>query len=165
MMYYSYVESPVGRLLIVADDQGLRQVNFPTARKKVAPARGWARDDDKLREAREQLEAYFRGDRKEFDLPLVIDGTAFQREVLRALQKIPYGETRSYADIARDIGRPKAVRAVGGANGRNPLSIVIPCHRVIGASGELTGFGGGLGVKKALLELEREYNQVEAAVA
>ncbi|MBZ0167261.1 MAG: methylated-DNA--[protein]-cysteine S-methyltransferase [Candidatus Omnitrophica bacterium] len=165
MMYYSYVESPVGCLLIVADEKGLRQVNFPTAKKKVAPALGWTRDDDRLREAREQLEAYFRGDRKAFDLPLVIDGTAFQREVLRALQKIPYGETRSYADIARTIGRPKAVRAVGGANGRNPLSIVIPCHRVIGASGELTGFGGGLDVKKALLELERKFNQAEAAVA
>lgn len=157
-MYYSYVSSPVGDILLVADDEGLRSVNFPTAKRPVHPEPDWVRDDGKLADAREQFAAYFRGELKEFDLKLVLDGTPFQQDVLRALQQIPYGETRSYADIARMIGRPKAVRAVGGANGRNPLSIVIPCHRVIGASGELTGFGGGLPVKKALLELEQSHN-------
>ncbi len=157
-MYYSYVQSPVGDILLVADDEGLRQVSFPTAKRPVRPESDWVRDDEKLADAREQFTAYFRGELKEFDLKLVLDGTPFQQDVLRALQQIPYGETRSYADIARMIGRPKAVRAVGGANGRNPLSIVIPCHRVIGSSGKLTGFGGGLPVKQALLDLERSHN-------
>ena len=154
-MYYSYVDSPVGAILLAADEEGLRSVSFPTAKRPVEPEPDWVRDDERLAEAREQFAAYFRGERKEFDLKLVLDGTPFQQDVLRALQQIPYGETRSYADIARMIGRPKAVRAVGGANGRNPLSIVIPCHRVIGSSGALTGFGGGLPVKKALLDLEQ----------
>lgn len=157
-MYYSYVESPVGDILLVADDEGLRSVNFPTAKRPVHPDPDWVRDDHKLADAREQFTAYFRGERKEFDLKLVLDGTPFQQDVLRALQQIPYGETRSYADIARMVGRPKAVRAVGGANGRNPLSIVIPCHRVIGSSGKLTGFGGGLKVKQTLLDLEQANN-------
>lgn len=158
MIYYSYVDSPVGDILLVADEKGLRQVNFPTAKRPVHPQPEWVQNDDKLADAREQFNAYFRGDLKEFDLKLVLDGTPFQQDVLRALQQIPYGETRSYGDIARMIGRPKAVRAVGGANGRNPLSIVIPCHRVIGSSGSLTGFGGGLKVKKVLLDLEQSNN-------
>ena len=157
-MFYSYVQSPVGDILLVADDEGLRQVNFPTAKRPVEPDPDWVRDDEKLSDARTQLTEYFQGNRKEFDLKLVMSGTPFQQDVLHALQHIPYGETRSYADIARMVGRPKAVRAVGGANGRNPLSIVIPCHRVIGSSGELTGFGGGLPVKKALLDLEHSHN-------
>jgi methylated-DNA-[protein]-cysteine S-methyltransferase len=105
------------------------------------------------------LREYFAGDRKEFDLPLKLSGTEFQVSVLEALQDIPYGETTSYGEIARRIGRPKAVRAVGAANGRNPIPIVVPCHRVIGATGDLTGFGGGLDTKEALLRLEAEHTQ------
>lgn len=154
-MYFSYVDSPVGDLLIAGDHEGLKQVNFPAGKNKTRPAKDWERDDLKLKDAREQLKAYFKGDLKKFKLKLAPDGTPFQKDVLNALQAIPYGETRSYMDIARAVGRPKACRAVGGANGRNPLAIVIPCHRVIGASGELTGFGGGLPVKKVLLDLEK----------
>ena len=110
-------------------------------------------------EARKQLNDYFDGSRKEFDLPLKPTGTEFQRAVLDELQKIPYGTTASYGDIAKRIGRPKAVRAVGAANGRNPLPIIIPCHRVVGSTGDLTGFGGGLPTKEALLRLEMENSQ------
>lgn len=158
-MYFSYVDSPVGDLLIAGDAQGLKQVNFPTGKNKTKPAKDWERADLKLKDAREQLKAYFKGELKKFKLKLAPDGTPFQKDVLNALQAIPYGETRSYMDIARAVGRPRACRAVGGANGRNPLAIVIPCHRVIGASGELTGFGGGLPVKKVLLDLEKKYSQ------
>lgn len=103
-----------------------------------------------------QLQAYFRGELKEFDLPLVMEGTDFQLRVWNALRAIPYGETISYAQLARHVGNPKAVRAVGLANGRNPIPIIVPCHRVIGSDGSLTGFGGGLATKKKLLELESE---------
>ena len=102
------------------------------------------------------MQEYFAGDRKDFDLPLNVSGTEFQVQVLEELQRIPYGETRSYGDIAKRIGRPKAMRAVGAANGRNPIPIIIPCHRVIGSGGDLTGFGGGLDTKEALLRLEAE---------
>ena len=105
------------------------------------------------------MSEYFAGERKRFDLPLKPSGTEFQLRVLEELQRIPYGETASYADVARRIGKPKALRAVGAANGRNPLPIVIPCHRVIGSSGDLTGFGGGLATKQALLRLEAEHSQ------
>lgn len=156
-MFYSYVESPVGNILIAADEEGLKHVIFPTGKNAIKPSRDWIRDDAKLSEARQQFQDYFDGKRKSFDLKLSPSGTPFQKDVLDALQHIPYGETCSYADIAKAIGRPKACRAVGAANGRNPLSIVIPCHRVIGASGDLTGFGGGLSTKKVLLELEKKF--------
>jgi len=106
-----------------------------------------------------QLREYFTGERREFDLPLKLSGTEFQVSVLEALQNIPYGETTSYGEIAKRIGRPKAVRAVGAANGRNPIPIIVPCHRVIGSTGDLTGFGGGLDTKEALLRLEAEHTQ------
>ncbi|MBP9853400.1 MAG: methylated-DNA--[protein]-cysteine S-methyltransferase [Candidatus Omnitrophica bacterium] len=158
-MYFSYVNSPVGDILIAGDEEGLKQVNFSTGKRKTNAASDWIRDDGKLKEAREQIQAYFKGQLKEFKLKLCPNGTAFQKDVLKALQKIPYGATRSYSDIANAVGKPKACRAVGGANGRNPLAIVIPCHRVIGASGDLTGFGGGLSTKKILLDLEKRYSQ------
>lgn len=110
-----------------------------------------------LRKTEQELEEYFEGKRKEFDLPLHLHGTEFQKKVWEALRKIPYGETCSYLDIARMVGNPKACRAVGGANHRNPVMILVPCHRVIGADGSLTGYGGGLGVKQYLLELEKKY--------
>ena len=123
------------------------------------PEPDWIYSEKPFADAREQLTAYFAGKRQSFDLPLQPHGTEFQLQVLEELQKIPYGTTASYGEIAQRIGRPKAVRAVGAANGRNPLPIVIPCHRVIGSSGDLTGFGGGLPTKEALLRLELEHSQ------
>ncbi len=156
-MFYSYVDSPVGQILIAGDEEGLKHVIFPTGKNAIKAPRDWIRDDEQLVEARRQLAEYFEGKRKDFDLKLAPTGTPFQQAVLQALRDIPYGQTRSYADIARAVERPKAYRAVGAANGRNPLSIVIPCHRVIGASGSLTGFGGGLTTKKVLLDLEQKF--------
>ena len=123
------------------------------------PESDWIFSDEPFAAAREQLTAYFAGERKSFDLKLNPVGTEFQLQVLEELQKIPYGITASYGDIAKRIGRPKAVRAVGAANGRNPIPIIIPCHRVIGSTGKLTGFGGGIPTKKALLKLELEHSQ------
>ena len=123
------------------------------------PEPDWIYNERPFADARRQLTEYFDGERRAFDLPLKLDGTEFQMSVLHALQQIPYGETTSYAEIAERIGRPKAVRAVGAANGRNPIPIIVPCHRVIGSHGDLTGFGGGLDTKEALLRLEAEHSQ------
>lgn len=153
-MIYRYIESPIGRLLLAGDAGGLKMIGFPGGKGKVDPEGDWIRDEGCFTDAESQLQEYFDGKRRGFDLRLAPAGTAFQLSVLQALQTIPYGETRSYIDIARQIGRPKAVRAVGAANGHNPLPIVIPCHRVIGADGSLTGFGGGLATKRFLLNLE-----------
>ena len=154
-MRYDEIETPIGPLLAAADDGGLRRIYFPErggrARK---PEAGWVRDPRPFRDLREQLAEYFAGRRRTFSLRLAPEGTEFQRETWRALTAIPYGETISYAELARRVGRPAASRAVGAANGANPLPIVVPCHRVIGADGSLTGFGGGLPIKRALLELE-----------
>lgn len=152
-MVFTEFESQVGTLRLVADDVALREIFFVA---NGTPACPLPRDDRHplLRRARRQLEEYFASQRREFDLPLAPQGTAFQLAVWRALQEIPYGTTASYAEQAARIGKPEAVRAVGLANGRNPLPIVIPCHRVIGSDGSLTGYGGGLPIKKALLELE-----------
>jgi methylated-DNA-[protein]-cysteine S-methyltransferase len=154
-MRYDEIETPIGPLLAVADDEGLRQILFPDRRGRVhAPQSGWIRDSRPFRELREQLAEYFAGRRRTFALKLAPEGTAFQKSTWRALAAIPYGETVSYAELARRIGRPAASRAVGAANGANPLPIVVPCHRVIGKDGSLTGFGGGLPIKRRLLELE-----------
>ncbi|MBV1877569.1 MAG: methylated-DNA--[protein]-cysteine S-methyltransferase [Pseudomonadales bacterium] len=154
-MYYEYIQSPIGRLLLAGNGAGLCKVGFPTGKGLIEPESDWLLEPHCCSAARQQLEEYFAGKRKQFDLDLVPQGTEFQLAVLNALQDIPWGATRSYQDIARQIGRPKAVRAVGAANGRNPLPIVIPCHRVIGANGSLTGFGGGLEAKSYLLALEQ----------
>lgn len=153
---YKTMNSPVGELTLVATDKGLAAIlweNDDPARVRVKPT-----TEDKrhavLREAERQLKDYFAGRRTSFDLQLDFDGTPFQKKVWNALLAIPFGETRTYADIARKIGKPKAVRAVGAANGRNPISIVAPCHRVIGSNGKLTGFAGGLKAKETLLRLE-----------
>ena len=148
--------SPVGRLTLVATDDGLSAVLWENDRPGRVPLRidGEERSHPVLVEAEQQLREYFAGTRTEFTLPLDVVGTPFQRQVWEALRTIPFGETRSYSEIAAQIGSPRAVRAVGAANGRNPLSIVAPCHRVIGASGKLTGFAGGLEVKARLLALE-----------
>jgi len=153
-MRYDEIETPIGPLLVAADEAGLRRIAFPSRGKAPSPERAWVRDPAPFRELRRQLAEYFAGERRTFSLALAPEGTAFQLATWRALREIPYGTTISYAELARRIGRPAASRAVGAANGRNPLPIVVPCHRVIGADGSLTGFGGGLPVKRALLELE-----------
>ncbi len=151
---YSYLESPVGRLLLAGDADGLTLISFPAGRRPKEPAAGWIRDERVLAAAIEQLTAYFAGDLREFTLPLRASGTAFQESVWSALRAIPFGATISYGELAHRIGQPSAARAVGAANGANPLPIVVPCHRVIGADRSLTGFGGGLETKRFLLAHE-----------
>jgi methylated-DNA-[protein]-cysteine S-methyltransferase len=151
---YTTMKSPIGPLHLVGDEGGLRLVHFATGRRPKSPQRDWIEDKAPFKETIRQLNAYFEGKLQEFDVPLVLDGTAFQLLVWRNLRKIPYGETVSYGQLARRIGSPDAARAVGLANGSNPIPIIIPCHRVIGSNGDLTGFGGGLPVKKKLLALE-----------
>ena len=151
---YTHLESPIGPLLLASSERGLCAIHFAMRGKPAKPARGWREDPAPLRAAARQLERYFAGALREFDLPLAPAGTPFQLEVWEALRRIPYGKTISYGELARRLGRPAASRAVGAANGSNPLPIVVPCHRVIGADGSLTGFGGGIAIKRALLELE-----------
>ena len=155
-MYYCYLSTPIGELLLAGDQDALSLVGFPEGAMRHDPEPEWIYNEQPLANARKQLTEYFAGERKDFDLPLSLHGTEFQLRVLEELKTIPYGETTSYGDIAKRIGRPKAVRAVGAANGRNPIPIIVPCHRVIGSSGHLTGFGGGLDTKTALLRLEAE---------
>jgi len=157
-MNYKYIESPIGHLLLAGDEPRLKVIGFPSGKGTVAPDSDWIEDLSCFPEAEKQLGQYFSGKRLIFELELEPEGTPFQIAVLDALVQIPYGETKSYRDIAICIGRPKAARAVGAANGRNPLPIVIPCHRVIGTNGNLTGFGGGLEAKTFLLELETKTN-------
>lgn len=149
-MFYTYYESPIGRLLIAGDGSRIKKIDL---RPKDAPG-DWIAGDASLSDALDQLREYFAGERYGFDLPLAPEGTAFQQEVWRAVRQIPYGETTTYGAIAARIGHPTASRAVGAANGANPIPIIIPCHRVIGSSGKLTGFGGGLEMKARLLSLE-----------
>lgn len=153
-IHYDEMDSPVGTLRLVADDAGLREIWFEHERHPKQADPGWVRAKAPLRFARTQLDEYFAGERQHFDLPLHPLGTPFQLTVWEELRRIPYGQTISYGELARRIGKPKAMRAVGAANGRNPLPIVVPCHRVIGADGSLTGFGGGLFIKRHLLLLE-----------
>lgn len=159
-MQYRTIESPIGPLLIAGDDQGLRFLLFKQGRQEVKPEPDWKPDRGRLEEPARQLSSYFGGKLREFDLRVAPQGTAFQRSVWSELQRIPYGETISYGELARRLGNPKAVRAVGLANGSNPISIIIPCHRVIGRSGALVGYGGGLPIKQALLALERGQGQL-----
>lgn len=158
LVCYTYVESPVGRLLLAGDDRALSMISFSSGSRARGPRPEWRRLDAPFRGSARQLAEYFRGQRRTFDLPLAPQASPFQARVLDALQTIPYGETRSYKDIALILGDPQAVRAVGSANGSNPLPIVIPCHRVIGSDGSLTGFGGGLDTKRFLLDLERRHS-------
>ncbi|WP_010630546.1 methylated-DNA--[protein]-cysteine S-methyltransferase [Sporolactobacillus vineae] len=161
----STVSSPVGLLTLAFYRDRLCHIDFGTAEDTTAGLIHWAKRNglpasvsdvsQAGEQAAEQLHDYFSGRRKTFDLDLLLIGTAFQKEVWKALAAIPYGETRTYKDVAVAVGRPKAIRAVGGANHRNPLPIVIPCHRVIGTNGALVGYGGGLDRKKRLLELEK----------
>ncbi len=162
MLYFTYLDSPVGRLKLVAHETALVAVlweNDDPLRVRLGAMQEVA-THPVLMKACQQLQAYFEGTRDVFDVPLAFVGTAFQKDVWAALLTIPYGETRSYAAIATQIGRPAAVRAVGAANGRNPLSILAPCHRVIGSNGALTGFAGGLAAKTFLLKLETKANRL-----
>ena len=152
---YTQIESPLGPLLLAADDAGLRQILFVKGRHPAQPESSWKEDRAPLKETIRQLHAYFAGELENFDLQLAPEGTPFQLGVWRSLCDIPYGATISYGTLASRVGNPKASRAVGLANGSNPIPIVIPCHRVIGSNGKLTGYGGGLPIKEKLLALER----------
>ena len=153
-LFYSYYDSPVGRLLMAGNEEALHILSFPTGSKTIEPKSEWEPSDAPFGEVVRQLDAYFRGELRTFTLPYRLSGTNFQNQVWQALAYIPYGETISYGKLATKLGTPKASRAVGAANGNNPLPIILPCHRVIGADGSLTGFGGGLPLKRHLLTLE-----------
>ena len=159
MIAYTTMESVVGPLLLAGDERGLLRVSFGMisvggGKKEQFPKAGWTEDAAPFGELMRQLRAYFAGELQTFDVPLVLEGTDFQVRVWQALRSIPYGETISYLELAKRIGNAKAVRAVGLANGANPIPILVPCHRVIGSNGSLTGFGGGIENKAKLLALE-----------
>lgn len=155
-MFYAFMDdTPVGRLLVAGDDDGLKHVSFSKPQlsaKDIQP--GWELSEKKLQDPIRQLRAYFDGRLRKFDVPLAAEGTDFQKKVWRALCTVSYGKTASYGEIARSVGNPAASRAVGLANGRNPIAIIVPCHRIIGSTGKLVGFGGGLDRKLTLLHLE-----------
>jgi methylated-DNA-[protein]-cysteine S-methyltransferase len=151
---YTIVGSPIDDLLLVGDGEVLHRLDMRQGRRPVAIDPRWLRDDHAFAGVRAQLDEYFAGSRRDFELELDLHGNPFERRVWRELRKIPYGETISYGEVARAIGAPDAFRAVGLANGRNPIAVIVPCHRVIGTNGSLTGYGGGLERKRLLLELE-----------
>jgi methylated-DNA-[protein]-cysteine S-methyltransferase len=153
-MIYTTMDSPIGELLLLGDGDTLHGLHMQAGRHPLRINPRWQRDDDAFADVRNQLEEYFAGERSTFDLKMHLEGTAFQRTVWHALTEIPYGETISYGELARRIGRPDRARAVGTANGQNPIAVIVPCHRVIGANGKLVGYGGGLDNKRRLLELE-----------
>ena len=155
-MYYDYFDTGlIGTLTLVGDAEGLRHIDFEKEKNPIAILDHWEKKAAFFAPVKAQLRAYFKGELKQFDLPLAPVGTSFQLQVWRALRAIPYGALVSYKTIAEAVGNPKAVRAVGAANGKNPIPIVVPCHRVIGADGSLTGYGGGLETKRRLIDLER----------
>jgi methylated-DNA-[protein]-cysteine S-methyltransferase len=151
---YTYCDGLMGTMLLAADERGLRSINFAASKRAERPLADWREDSAFFLETIRQLRAYFGGELREFDLPLAPEGTEFQLRVWKSLRDIPYGETMSYGQLATRLGNPKASRAVGLANGSNPIPIIIPCHRVIGSDGSLVGYGGGLENKKILLALE-----------
>jgi len=163
-MKYRYLDTRFGRVLVAGDGDRLQWLSFTTGRQKATSLSEWTEDNRNtlLRETGRELEAYFAGKRERFDLPLAPQGTAFQKRVWKKLVSITYGKTVSYSELARRIGRPDAFRAVGAANGQNPISVIIPCHRVLGKNGDLTGYGGGLDRKRRLLELERRTKEKRA---
>jgi methylated-DNA-[protein]-cysteine S-methyltransferase len=154
-LVYTTIDSPIGELLLLGDGETLRGLYMQDGRKPVAISSAWKREQAPFAAVTVQLEEYFSGHRQAFDIRLELHGTPFERRVWSALQEIPYGETTSYGELASRIGQPTGARAVGLANGRNPIGVIVPCHRVIGADGSLTGYGGGLERKRILLELEQ----------
>ncbi|MNO35981.1 Methylated-DNA--protein-cysteine methyltransferase [compost metagenome] len=166
-VYYAEMDSPIGPLTLCATERGLCLIRFGTYAETAVEIHPWlkgqmgqvrlSKDLPRLAGAVQQLTAYFAGELREFSLPLDMRGTVFQRQVWEALCSVPYGQSASYKDVAVVIGNPQAVRAVGGANNRNPVPIVVPCHRIIGAKGSLVGYAGGLGIKSRLLQLEAEH--------
>jgi methylated-DNA-[protein]-cysteine S-methyltransferase len=158
-MFFAFLnDTPVGRLMVAGDETGLKHVSFQktyNSSPEMQPAEDWEPGERQLGEALRQLKAYFKGRLRDFDLPLNAVGTEFQKRVWDELCRIPFGQTVSYGDVAQAIGNPNASRAVGLANGRNPIAIIVPCHRVIGSNGKLVGYGGGLDQKQILLDLER----------
>ena len=158
MNIYTYMESPVGKLMLVSNGDSLTGLYFAGENTRSFEAQYWTEDQNLnlFVEVRSQLDEYFNGFRTNFNLPIITSGTPFQQSVWEFLLKIPYGETVSYKEIAQTINRPGSFRAVGQANGNNPISIIIPCHRVIGTNGSLTGYGGGILIKAALLNFEKE---------
>ncbi|HEV3047232.1 MAG TPA: methylated-DNA--[protein]-cysteine S-methyltransferase [Solirubrobacteraceae bacterium] len=151
---YTTIASPIGELLLLGEDRALCGLYMQRGRRPVRVDRRWRADAAPFAGVIAELDEYFDGRRRRFETPLVMYGSEFERRVWRALREIPYGETTSYGELARTLGQPSAARAVGLANGRNPISVIVPCHRVIGADGSLTGYGGGLERKRTLLELE-----------
>jgi len=154
MAYHTYIASPLGSLLLAADDGGLTMINFQDGKGAKKPPQDSIEEAAPLKKAAQQIHAYFRGELKHFNLPLSPKGTPFQLAVWKALCGIPYGNTISYRELAKRAGKPRAWRAAGAAAGRNPLPIIVPCHRVIGSDGRLTGYYGGIHLKKYLLKLE-----------
>jgi len=154
-MFYSYVDSPIGQLVLTGDAKQITALHLPEAKRAPTVPADAERNDAVLQYATRQLNEYFAGKRREFQLRLNASGTDFQRRVWDAVYAIPYGTTASYRDIAEAVGSPKAVRAVGMANGRNPIPLIVPCHRIVGADGSLTGYGGGLPTKRWLLDHEQ----------
>jgi len=164
-IYYCYHDSPIGSLLLAGDGSSLGLLGFPGGSMARRHEVCWVQDRAPFRKVIGQLDSYFAGELSEFDLSLAPVGTTFQQRVWEALQQIPYGETWSYGQLAAHIGKPAASRAVGAANGVNPIPIIIPCHRVIGANGKLTGFGGGLATKEYLLNLEAQRRAPQLGLA
>lgn len=156
-LYFTIWDSPIGRLLLAASEKGLVRLEFRSPKQKLPPSEGttqWLKSADKLEPYRREVEEYLAGRLRKFTLPLDMRGTPFQKRCWQALLEIPYGEVRTYAEMARAVGHPRAFRAVGGANHDNPIAIVVPCHRVIASDGTLGGYGGGLPLKEKLLRLE-----------
>jgi methylated-DNA-[protein]-cysteine S-methyltransferase len=164
-LFYTTIDSPIGELLLLGDGHVLRGLYMQGGRKPIAIDSAWERDEAPFAAVTTQLEEYFSGHRDTFDVSLQMHGTPFERRVWAALQEIPYGETTSYGELASRIGQPTGARAVGLANGRNPIAVIVPCHRVIGANGSLTGYGGGLERKRILLELELGQSQLGSLLA
>jgi methylated-DNA-[protein]-cysteine S-methyltransferase len=160
-VYFTHIGTPIGQLLLTLEEDCLTNVCMNQQKRKVELAPEWKKDHARFRTIEKQFEEYFRGARQTFDIRLLPRGTDFQLSVWNELQRIPYGTTISYGELARRIANPRAVRAVGLANGQNRLPIIIPCHRVIGANGSLTGFGGGIETKSVLLSLEKSHGRVQ----
>ncbi len=155
-MQYCFIKTPIGKILIAGNDGKITLLNFQDGTTKITPPSDWLYKETAFKNPTTQINDYFAGKLKSFNIPFLLSGSPFQIKVLKTLQEIPYGETATYGEIAKQVGSPKGARAIGLANSRNPLPIIIPCHRVIGANGQLTGFTGGLDIKQKLLEHEKQ---------